>query len=824
MSSFRHSAGIFLVVITCATLRGFGQEVRRAQPFLEPPVARALPVDDASPTPRRPKAASADFDSQDSVAAERPSGPEQPPDKRQLEYANALFSRKMYDLAIPEYEKYLNDYSGGPGRANAYFGLGESYRLLGKSGSARTNFQKVLDDFGDSEFAGPSAYALAVGAFSQKDYNTAQSLFHRAAAKSKDSSVALSAKYFEARCLESSKRADDALPLYLQVAEAKSQYRDDARATAGAMLLARGKKQEALAQYEALAAEGEKPSTRAEAAVRAGLVAIDLTLIDRGKIDKAMADRARTLLQKGRAAPEAGRWRGVAQAGLLRLEYQTGQFAQLVSDYKKVSADLPDEAKPEAMLLVGNAQRQLGHTQDAEEIYRQIIEKFPNREEAKDARYQRLINVYNADPSAVIAEINEFLKTNPTAERADQAKLLQAEALYKQQKFSEAAPVYAELRSSQLAPKLRAEAGYKLGWCYAQMADPARVIEAFSYFIKTFADNPQVPSALIQRALAYQQSKDIDAAIADLNLLITNYRGAKEREAGLQQKALLLGEQNRQPEMAQTFQQLLKEFPKSQAAAQANYYIGKAAFDGKDYKRAIGPLDTARRLNREQYYNLATVRIILCNYYLRDRKAATTEVDGYLAANAPGGVPGEVLQSLGIDYYNEKNYSLAEKYLSALSRAGNQAGMKPDFWFYLGEVAGKLKNFDEAENAYSHYLQTSTDAAGKAKVLLALGATKIAAHKPDDAEKIAAEIMSLQPEGKVNAEARLLAGDAQLERQRFEDAGKAYAGVALLYDDPTITPRALNKAADAYRRAGKTEEADRVAKELRDRYPNYAGG
>jgi TolA-binding protein len=48
--------------------------------------------------------------------------------------------------------------------------------------------------------------------------------------------------------------------------------------------------------------------------------------------------------------------------------------------------------------------------------------------------------------------------------------------------------------------------------------------------------------------------------------------------------------------------------------------------------------------------------------------------------------------------------------------------------------------------------------------------------------------------------------------------------VALLYDDPVITPRALSKAADAYRRAGKTEEADRVAKQLRDRYPNYAGG
>src|SRR5207248_11777447 len=95
------------------------------------------------------------------------------------------------------------------------------------------------------------------------------------------------------------------------------------------------------------------------------------------------------------------------------------------------------------------------------------------------------------------------------------------------------------------------------------------------------------------------------------NFLIKNYPAAKEREAAIQQKALLLGELNREAEMAQTFQQLLKEYPKSSAISQANYYIGKAAFDAKDYKRAIASLDAARRLNREQYYNLATLRIIL---------------------------------------------------------------------------------------------------------------------------------------------------------------------------------------------------------------------
>src|SRR5260370_40553041 len=105
MKLFRRAAGLRLAGLLWGNAVIRAQEVRRALPLNEPPVPRALPVDEATPPPE-----------------EKPSTPEQPNDKRQLEYANALFARKMYDLAIPEYEKYLSDYGSGSGRANAYFG------------------------------------------------------------------------------------------------------------------------------------------------------------------------------------------------------------------------------------------------------------------------------------------------------------------------------------------------------------------------------------------------------------------------------------------------------------------------------------------------------------------------------------------------------------------------------------------------------------------------------------------------------------------------------------------------------------------------------
>jgi TolA-binding protein len=800
-------------------------EVRRAQPVEDPPTPKAVPFDTPPQSPK-PKRSPAEPPPRSTSENEGPSGEPEASDRRQLDYANGLFSRKLYDLAAPEYEKFLGQYPGAPGRSSAYFYLAECYRALNKTGAARSSFQSVLDNYGDSEFAGPAAYGIAEILFTQKDYSGALPLFHKASAKSKESSLALSAKYFEARCLENVDRKDEAQNLYQQVAETKNPnpYREDARMAAGSIALARGRKLDALRNYEALANETQKPALKAEATVRAGMVAVDLQQTEKGKTDKAMMEKALSLLQKGRSLAEAGKWKAIAQIGLVRLQYQSGQYDKVIAEYKRAEKEIPEEVRAEILLIVGNSHRQLGHTKDADEVYRQIIDKYPSKEEAKDAQYQRLINLYNTNAPTLLTEIDDYINSNPTPERADQAKLLKAEHFYKEQKFAEAAPLYADLRASQLSPKLRSEAAYKLGWCYVQLKDGVNVIDAFDYFVKAFPESPQMPSALTQRAIANQANKNYDAALADLNTLLTKYPGAREREAALQQKALILGQKDDAKGMSDTFRQLLKEFPKSSVAAQANYYIGKSAFEAKDYQACVAPLDAARQLNKEQYFNPATLRIVSAFFYLKDRPALSREVDAFVAAAPTAKIPAEILEWLGLQFYNDKDYAAAAKYLTLLGNAETLGNVKPDFWFYLADAQTKLKDFAGAETAYEKYLQVATDPAAKAKTLLALGAAKISAHKPDEAQKIAEEIMSLQPEGRVNAEARLLAGDVQLERQNFEEAGKAFMGVALLYDDPAITPRALQKAALAYGKAGKKEEADRVAKQLREKYPDFVGG
>src|SRR5881409_4137992 len=222
----RSPAGLLgLAMLLWSASVASAQDVRRARPVDEPPAPRAAPAQESADKTLR---------SLVQEFSETPASETERSDQRQLDYANALFTRKLYDLAIPEYQKYLDDYPGLSGRANAYFSLGECYRNLNHLSSARTNFQKVLNDYGDSEFAGPAAYALAEMAFTQKDYAAALPFFHRSAGKSKEPAVAVSAHYFEARCLEALGRKEEASDIYLEIAEVgnPNPYREDTRWTA----------------------------------------------------------------------------------------------------------------------------------------------------------------------------------------------------------------------------------------------------------------------------------------------------------------------------------------------------------------------------------------------------------------------------------------------------------------------------------------------------------------------------------------------------------------------------------------------------------------
>ncbi len=105
--------------------------------------------------------------------------------------------------------------------------------------------------------------------------------------------------------------------------------------------------------------------------------------------------------------------------------------------------------------------------------------------------------------------------------------------------------------------------------------------------------------------------------------------------------------------------------------------------------------------------------------------------------------------------------------------------------------------------------------------MIAQGRIALAAKQYDEAQRLDEEALLLQPEGSYNADARMLSGEISMSKGDYDGAARAFLSLAVLYNDPAVTPRALELAAEAYRKAGNTFEAEKAAKELRERFPDF---
>jgi TolA-binding protein len=735
-------------------------------------------------------------------------------EQQQFDLASALYTRKQYESAAAEFERYLGSYPGGGNRAAALFRIGECYRNLGREEAARTAFEMLIGEFPTGEIPGSGAYRLAEMHMAQRDYISALPLFRRAADSFRNEDLIVAARFREARCLELLARPENARVAYRGVLQLKgsASHQDAARFALAAIALETGRRDEAITYLRELGEGAALPAARLEATVRAATL-----LGESNRIEPATELFRKALTIE---TDQPGQWRDLARLGLLRIDFLRERYRE-VADAWVANPSWPDAIRPEAMLLAADALRRLKDYPRAAALYQGLLRDFPDSIPASEAGYQYLVCLHNSASPELPGAIEEYLKGNPTSENAARVRLLKAEMAYKAGDHAAAAEAYAAAIAGRLPAELRPEAQYRLGWCRLQIGKPAEAAEAFGALLKEYPRHVLVPAALAQRGIALQQQTNYTGALADFEALIARHPSAPEREVALQQKALILGQQQNSAGMRETFERLLREYPKTSGAAQANYWIGWTAFDAKDYKAALGSLERARKLDAAQYGERAGLRVLLCHFNLGDLGPVAREVDAWIAEGKGAKIPAEVLRWSGTESLRTGDAATAERHLAALAQTDRPQQPDAEVWLALGRARIALGKWVEADAALRKHAELAKDPPDQAAGQLALAEAAIGSGATDAAAAAIEKALRLQPEGRLNAEARMLSGRLELKQQRFDQAAKSFLSVALLHDDAELTPRALDSARLAYAKAGNAAESARLLNQLKTRYPEY---
>src|SRR5262249_17338455 len=89
----------------------------------------------------------------------------------QYNFATELFGKKLYELAIQQYEKFVTDFPGNPKVSSAQIRIGESYLRLDKNQQAVQAYEKVLATNPDNNFRLEVLVGLGLANYNLKNYD-----------------------------------------------------------------------------------------------------------------------------------------------------------------------------------------------------------------------------------------------------------------------------------------------------------------------------------------------------------------------------------------------------------------------------------------------------------------------------------------------------------------------------------------------------------------------------------------------------------------------------------------------------------------------------
>lgn len=180
------------------------------------------------------------------------------PAPERLDFANGLYSRGFYHLAALEYRKFLQEHPQGALRELALYRLGECYRLLGKEEAAIKIYQEQLEDFSEGERARHARYRLSQLFLKRGDYETASGHLERLIAMPEAGKLREISLLRLGECYQKLGRPQKALLAWSKI-DGESEVATWAAFRIGSVLLKQGEKEKALPHFARVAGKEESP-------------------------------------------------------------------------------------------------------------------------------------------------------------------------------------------------------------------------------------------------------------------------------------------------------------------------------------------------------------------------------------------------------------------------------------------------------------------------------------------------------------------------------------------------------------------------------------
>jgi len=725
-----------------------------------------------------------------------------------------------YQRVIPRLHAYIARFPNHANTQAATYYLGECYYHSGSVDDAKRMLHGVINRYRKGRYVALASNRLGYDAVDQKKYGQAAVHFGRVATMASTALERYRGRYQEASCYRYAGQADMAIRSYLIIEaaqDAPSNYRENAKLKLGHLYLAKKKPEVAMEKFEALMLPGISEALRIEATLNVGLISLQ-----QKKIETAERCFKAVLLS------DVKKFKPNAQAALMNVMYAAKDY-QGVLDTMKLG-NHPGTPAMESIKFVtaGRSAYQLKFYHEAIKLFAEAERQVPLSPESFEAGYFRLLCFFNIEGANIPMQVDAFLeiyqKQNPKHEKIHKALLMKAETLLDSGKHREAAAAYNQIDATAVGETNRANLLYKRGICLSQSGDHNGAVRSFTGFLSRYSDDERASNATAQRGKSYLALGDRVSALKDFDLLIKRFPKDKLAAFAWQNSARIKKEDQDYAEMIRRYQTMLKDFPdlRKSTVANAQYWIGWANYQLKQYGAAMPALGESIKLERETYAFKASMLIVYSSYSMKDKQRLQESADEIRKLNKEEKIPAPIYRWLGVQCFNAGEMKPCERYLTMGTTPLDPRQTPKAFWKMLGKARIEIGKYQEALVAIKHFLDVVEQPFWKAETLLDQSEAYLGLKKLDEAKKSAEEGLKLRPKGRVNADLRMTLGDISYNSKDYGSAAAYYVVVVQLFvGDKELRPEALFKSYNALHKKGDEKEANHYLNTLNKEFPNY---
>jgi tetratricopeptide (TPR) repeat protein len=737
--------------------------------------------------------------------------------------ANEGQRKEIYGRAVEVLSGYLGQYANHPNADAASWYLGESHAALGKEESARKCYRDIVKRGGKSPFTMVAANRLAVEHYKKKEFAQAAPLYEQMAEAASTPGDRLKGRYFAAVAYDHVKDGNGkAAANYREVLADKSKdnsFRTASQLALGRILTNDGKLEEALPYLEEAAGAGSAAEVRGPAALQAAAVAAKL-----GKEDVSAKYLELVLKTPGMEGSREN-----ARFALMAAHFDRKDFAKVLEIYKADPAAGTSEQDARRLMLAARSSYELKQYEEAARLFNEVEKHPAGGAWAYEASYLRLLSAYRGKGSHDMAEVDAFLnryqKDHAEDPKIHTALLIKAEALLEAKKPEEAAKAYRAINAELVSGENRAGMLYNRARCLKEIGDLKGALKSFDDFIAGFPKEKRLPQALFSRALTHQAAGNTAKAVADFDALIASEGPDELKATAYFESGEILAKEGKLPEMIVRYRGFLEKFPKasSERRALANYRVAWALVKSEQVKEALPLAELSRELDPKTYAKPAGLMIAAGHYSLQDAKATGDEIDRAIKEGYDAELPPALVTWAGTQAFQAKGYERAATYLQMVADPKQAASTPKAVWRMLGKAQLETGNPEPALASLDHALAAEEHPTLKTEIMVEKGKALLALKRADEALAIAGEAQDLRPQGRANMEVRLLLGDAYMLKKDPAKANEAYV-VAVTFADPNdreLTPLAYHHLARSLEAVGKTADAEKYRKELKEKFPEW---